>query len=133
MAENILQEEVWDKKKIVLGIVVAGTILFSAYKIKTLVLDTKEDLKREEKISRQEVEGASTIARPEIDLPTKEDIQEDLVEKVTVIKEEIQRLKLEEVATSSPQVQKIIKDIQSIEDYPKNQARQMCQEICSRF
>lgn len=131
MAENVLQEEVLDKKKIALGLVVAGVLLFSAYKIKTLVLDVKQDLKKE-KVSIKEVEGAST-KDVKFSLPTKDEIRESVSEKVVSIKQEIERLRLEEVASSSPQVQKIIKDIQSIEEYPRNQAKEMCQQICSRF
>jgi predicted RNA-binding protein with EMAP domain len=37
----------------------------------------------------------------------------------------------EEVASSSPQIQKVLNDIQGIKNLPADQARNTCMKICS--
>lgn len=47
------------------------------------------------------------------------------------IKRNIQSLDAGEIASSSPQIQKVLHDIQGIKDLPANQAREVCQKLCS--
>lgn len=58
------------------------------------------------------------------------DVQKAVQEKIEGIKYDAAKINVEEVATSSPQVQKVINDIKSIQDYPSSQAKSMCQKIC---
>lgn len=47
------------------------------------------------------------------------------------IKRNIQSLDAQDIASSSPQIQKVLHDIQGIKDLPANQAREVCQKLCS--
>jgi hypothetical protein len=75
------------------------------------------------------VEGASIIDNnTEPDLRT--NIQETIKEKINSIKQEVSGLDIVEIASSSPQVQKILNDIKSLEQYPTNQIKEICRKIC---
>ncbi len=123
MMKEIKTEEAWDKKKIIitiavlLGLVVALVYFTGAYKV-------KGDSAKQSRIELQEaVEGAAQS----VDVPT---IKETVQDKIEEIKTEASNIDIVEVASSSPQVQKIINDIKALENYPKDQAKSMCEKIC---
>lgn len=47
------------------------------------------------------------------------------------IQNQATHLNIAEVASSSPQIQKIIRDLQDLQQYPRSQAKDMCQKICN--
>ncbi|OGH06412.1 MAG: hypothetical protein A2W22_06425 [Candidatus Levybacteria bacterium RBG_16_35_11] len=59
------------------------------------------------------------------------EIKSAVEDKIGVIQEEAKDIDLAEVASSSPQIQKIIKDLKSLENYPADQAKSLCEKICS--
>ena len=59
------------------------------------------------------------------------EIKSAVEDKIEVIQEEAKDIDLAEVASSSPQIQKIIKDLKSLENYPADQAKSLCEKICS--
>ncbi len=119
-------EEPWDKKKIAIALMIllgliAGLIYFSGvYKVKGE--NTKE--------SKAQLQKAVEGAVEDIDVPT---VKETIQEKIEEIKTDASNIDVVEVASSSPQVQKIINDIKSLENYPRNQAKDMCEKICDSF
>lgn len=58
-------------------------------------------------------------------------LQKAVQSKIEGIKVEAAKINVEEVATSSPQMQKVINDLKSIQNYPSSQAKSMCEQICS--
>ncbi|MBU2632604.1 hypothetical protein KKG52_02700 [Patescibacteria group bacterium] len=54
-------------------------------------------------------------------------------EQLDSIKQSAGSIDVVEIATSSAQVQKIINDIKALENYPGNQAKNFCQQICESF
>ncbi|MCL4354687.1 hypothetical protein M1349_04460 [Patescibacteria group bacterium] len=58
-------------------------------------------------------------------------LQKVVQSKIEDIKGEAAKINVEEVATSSPQMQKVINDLKSIQNYPSSQARSMCEKICN--
>ncbi len=58
-------------------------------------------------------------------------LQKVVQSRIESIKGEAAKINVEEVATSSPQMQKVINDLKSIQNYPSSQAKSMCEQICS--
>lgn len=134
------QEEAWDIKKIIIvtSIVVVGVagvmygtgFLSSA---KNKIVTEKPFLPNSEKVA-----GVAT-SDPETSSSSTEkgtttfssSLQKGVSQTIESIKADVEDLNVTEIATSSPQVQKIIKDIQSLQKYPESQAKEMCQKICS--
>jgi hypothetical protein len=113
----------WDKKKIVLF--VAGIILLLGIGLvfnRMMVAGSQT----QNPPQTTSVKGDST----EIPNPASE-IGKNIQTQVDNLKNEAQNINIVDVATSSPQVQKVINDLKAIQDYPKNQLRQTCEKICS--
>ena len=112
----------YDKKKIILFVVVAVFAIFILLQAKSYILgDTNTEVSKIN--SEKKVKG---IAAPEIP----NDVRESFQNKITEIKDSAENLDLVEVASSSPQVQKIINDIKSLKDLPKSQLKQTCEKVC---
>lgn len=99
---------------IVFVILVVGLLVYLS---KTFVLDKHN-------FSKKSVKGTKT--QPSI--PT---LETALKQKLDSVKQEISHLDIKDVASSSPQVQKIINDLNSLKELPSHQAKEICQKICS--
>lgn len=134
-------EEVWDKKKILVGILSLILAGGSVYGVKTFVLDkyiqgsVKGVSSKNEKIFLSEENKPSVTEsqtkESSFSLPSSEDVKAGIQQKLDTIRQEVSGIKLEEIASSSPQIQKVINDIKSLEQYPRNQAKDLCNKICS--
>ncbi len=139
------QETVWDKKKIAIGVVSAIILLgVGIYFLKPYLFNQQNAATEVSQKSGNigSVEGASTSqgidqkndnsqgqTAKSFSIPTVNDVQANIAN----IQQQITHLDAAQIASSSPQVQKIIQDIQSMQEYPKNQAKEMCQQICSKL
>ncbi len=137
-------EESWDKKKIAIAIVLLFLLVGSAYAAKKYILPSlEEQFVEKTKVTKGVVEGAQTTNQEE---DTKKDstskpplsfssslIQETVQEKFAAIKNQVSNLSVDEVASASPQVKKILNDFKALQDYPKNQAKEFCENMCRSF
>ena len=118
MQEEAPVEEFWDLKKIILGIVIivvfAGVLYLAKDKIEENLTSLEKPL--------GEVEGAKVNKVSEA--------RDDVKERLEMIKREIANLNAIDIASSSPQVQKIIKDLQDLQSYPSTQIKDICQNMC---
>ena len=122
MEEIKSEDGTWDKKKIVIAVLLVVLIL--GFGVKKFLIDTHRlDFSKE-------VKGVSTNSNPSI---PNLDLQKILQDKLEEIKKGVSNLNLSDVASSSPQFRKALNDLKSLEQYPKNQAKEMCQKICSSF
>lgn len=124
--EELKNEESWNKKRIFIAVFLLALLMLGGYFFKTRVLSEKSSQ------PEKSVEGIGAIDKniqpePEIN------IQKTVREKIDSLKQEVSGLNVLEIASSSPQVQKILRDIKSLEQYPVNQARDMCKKICESF
>jgi gas vesicle protein len=114
----------WDKKKIILFVAAVILLVGVGAVIKGMMFAGQEAANPQSVTTG--VKGASTeIANPV------SDIGRNIQNQVDSLKTEAQNINIVDVATSSPQVQKVINDLKAIQDYPKNQLRQTCEKICS--
>lgn len=120
-----LDTDQWDKKKIIITTFFAIVAILAVNEIKTTFFPKDEGvLGQTTKIT------PTPIEKPNVGLP-RFDVASQVGSRVEDIKKNIENLNAEEVASSSPQIQKVLQDIQGIRNLPSNQAKEMCIKICS--
>jgi len=109
----------WDLKKLILALFILVGILILVLFFKFYFFANEDNITQVAKVQEKRVKGIST-----------EDVQKAVQEKVDLIKQQADEINITDVATSSPQVQKLIQDIKTLENYPSSQARSMCENLC---
>lgn len=117
--EEIKSEESWNKKKIFAAFFLVVLLIIGGYFLKTRVLDVTSFN------PLASVKGVNTKENI-----TNFNIPQSIREKINNLKQEVSGLNIVEIASSSPQVQKVLNDIKSLEQYPTNQAKEICRKIC---
>lgn len=122
--ENATQQT-WNKKRIFIAFFLIMLLGIGAYFFKTKILSSE---------SRESVKGISVEEnKSEATTEAKIDIQKALREKIEELKQEASKLDITEIASSSPQIQKLIKDLSSLREYPTNQAKEICEKFCGNL
>jgi hypothetical protein len=116
--ENV--QGTWNKKRIIITVFLLILLIAGGIFLKIRILGTNPTPKEE-----QSVKGAS-IKNEDFG----NNIKESVKEKIDSLKQEVSGLDIMEIASSSPQVQKIINDIKSLEQYPTNQIKEICRKVC---
>lgn len=125
-------EESWNKKRIFLGLTVLIMLIAGLATFKVLVLDKNQDLSQKSIPNNiQSVEGVSSTPDSLSQGNPAAGIKTNITDQLDTIKQEASNINLAEVATSSPQVQKVLEDIKSIQNLPRDQAKSFCQQVCS--
>ena len=125
-------EESWNKKRIFLALTILVILIAGLASFKISVLDKNQDLVLEP-VSRKakSVEGVSTNVNSLSRDSTGSNLKTNITDQLNAIKQEASGINLAEVATSSPQIQKVIDDIKSIQNLPKDKAKGFCEQICN--
>lgn len=121
--EEPKNEETWNKKRIVIAVFLFALLMLGGYFFKNRILGVQAPG------LTKSIKGISTkeaTAEPALKI----DVQEAVKEKINNLKQEVSGLNILEIASSSPQVQKILNDIKSLEQYPVNQVKEICKKIC---
>ncbi|MCL5020002.1 MAG: hypothetical protein M1426_06020 [Patescibacteria group bacterium] len=127
-------EEKWNKKRVVIGLVTLALLIVGLVSLKILVLDKNKAITGSAANNPGSVKGESTSNippvqdSPEVSAP---DLNSTLQNQVNTIQQEISNLNLAEIASSSPQVQKVINDMKTLQNLPRDQAKSACQQICN--
>lgn len=114
------EEYEWDKKRIAVFLIIFTVIVLAGLELKRTFFPNMSILGVSVKRS---VEKPS-IEPPHLNLSQVSSTIED-------VKKNVQSLDAAEIASSSPQIQKVLRDIQGIKDLPANQAKEMCLKVCS--
>ena len=133
--------ESWDKKKIIFAIFILICLSLAGYGVKTYILPANKSIGLAGSLSSGNVEGVSTQAVSDnsnvnsnvgsLSLPSAQNIESGVAQNINNIKQEISNLNIADVASSSPQIQKIVNDIKSLPAVPGQKAKDICQQICS--
>jgi hypothetical protein len=123
MKEAPKEEEQWDKKKILLFLIAAVVLIGIGFEAKDLIFGT--NMQPSAPVVKPDIKGTATQIVPNI----KNTVQDQL----NNLKTEAQNVNLVEIASSSPQVQKVINDLKALQNYPKNQVKATCEQICNSF
>jgi len=116
-----VNKETWNKKKVFLAVFLLVLLVGGGFFFKTRFLADSSQ--------KTDVKGASTIENVVESTPGVS-IQDAVKEKIDNLKQEVSGLNIVEVASSSPQVQKILNDIKALQQYPTNQIKELCRKIC---
>lgn len=123
MNDNSPDQKVWDIKKItifILILVLAGAGFVYGFKDQRF-------------LAEDQVRGVQTEDRnvePQASPPNFDNLQTNFQEKFDEIRENAESIDVVEVASSSPQIQKVINDIKNLQNYPRSQAKEACFNIC---
>ncbi len=113
----------WDKKKILITAFLFLFVIFAINEVKTIFFP-------EMKILGDSVEVVPTpIQKPSVKTP-RINVANEVGARIEELKRNINGLDPVEVASSSPQIQKVLKDMESIRNLPSNEARNTCLKIC---
>ncbi|OGH21636.1 MAG: hypothetical protein A2629_01890 [Candidatus Levybacteria bacterium RIFCSPHIGHO2_01_FULL_41_15] len=116
-------EESWNKKRVflaLLSVLTIGAGFFYAFNS-----DILKDKKSQNLATKTQSEHSKVLSA--------QDFEEDVRKQVDAIKEQAANINLEEIASSSPQIQNLVNDIKALQDLPRNQAREACMNICKSF
>jgi len=121
MKEPPKEEQEWDKKKITLFLIAAIVLIGIGFEAKDLILGTSTS--PSPAVVKPDIKGVATQVVPEI----KKNVQDQLDN----LKSEAQNVNLVEIASSSPQVQKVINDLKTLQNYPNDQLKSTCEKVCN--
>jgi hypothetical protein len=121
--EEVKTGESWNKKRVFIAGLLLILLIVGGYFLNTRVFGNN---------SPQLTESVKGAAVEEItsEPAAKINVQEAVKEKIDSLKQQVSNLNISEIANSSPQVQKILEDIKSLQDYPTNQLKELCRKIC---
>ncbi len=124
--EEIKSEESWNKKRIFAALFLITLLVVGIYFFKSRVFDTNSSPQNTKLVKGVSLKEKSKNKENDVSV----DIQEAVKEKINNLKQGVSSLNILEIASSSPQIQKIINDIKTLEQYPTNQAKEICKKIC---
>jgi predicted lipid-binding transport protein (Tim44 family) len=119
-----LDSSTWDKKKVAIGVFILCIVFWIGYENRGMIGEYN-------KKPVQEVAGSSTKNDQSTDTQKKSMPNFDIQQKITEITTQVSNLNAVEVAASSPQIQKVLKDMEGLKSLPQNQAKDACIKICS--
>lgn len=118
------EEVIWDKKRIIFFILSIIILVFIGIRVKSHFLDSNYSLQDTNTVKKEQVKGITT---QDLSNGIRQSIQQD----INKIKTEAQNINVVDIATSSPQVQKVINDLKSLQNLPKNQFKEACEKVCN--
>mgnify|MGYP001591715551 FL=1 len=125
--EEVKTGDSWNKKRIFAAVFLIIALIVLGYLLKTKVLSEKA-------LPTDSSKAVKGTASTKEEIKEKEElnvnVQKAVAEKIESLKQAALGLNVVEIASSSPQVQKIINDIKALEQYPTNQAKEICKQIC---
>lgn len=117
----------WDKKRIVITAFFAVVAILAVREIKATFFPSDES------VLGQNVSISPTpIKKPDVEIP-RFNVANEVGSKIEELKRNIEGLDPQEVASSSPQIQKVLRDMEGLKDLPSNEARNTCMKLCSEI
>lgn len=129
MVKTEFPAEKWNKKRVIFAILVILFLIIGGLELKAYVLDS--DNSNSVSNPKADVRGTNVSPSPTIDLPSAESIGQGAIQNLNNIKQEINNINVQDLATSSPQIQKIVNDIKALPSVPGQQAKDICLKVCN--
>lgn len=118
-------QESWNKKRLLISLILVIVLIVGALELKVYVLGKDYE--------SEDIKGVSISPAPTIVLPSAENVSQGIGKSILNIKQELDSINVQEIATSSPQVQKILNDIKELPAVPGQQAKDMCVKLCENL
>ena len=119
--QEVKFEESWNKKRISIALLALFAVGGAFYALRGSIFP-QSFLQNNKKENPSKESVLSTKSEP--------NVQEILEKQVESIKKEAGNINIEEIASSSSQVQKIINDIKNLQNLPKDKTKEACYNIC---
>jgi peptidoglycan hydrolase CwlO-like protein len=123
--KELKEEEQWDKKKIILFVILFFVLVAIGYELKRNFLD-KNSNSSPVGLAKNDVKGASTQAFSPV-----QSIKQNIQSQINSLRNEAQSINFVDIASSSSQVQKVINDLKALQNYPSNKLKDVCEKVCS--
>ena len=125
--KELKKEEEWDRKRIIIFLILLFVLAVIGYELKRYFLDKNLNT-TPPNLVKNDVKGASTQ-----NLPSAQSIKQNIQGEINTLRNEAQNINIVDIASSSPQVQKVINDLKAIQNYPSNQIKDVCEKVCSKL
>lgn len=128
-----LENETWNKKRVIIGVLAIVSLIGGALFLKNFIFKDKDitAILPFSKFLETKVAGVST--KKDINSSNSQSIgklKTGLQGKLDSIKKDVGGLTVSDIASSSPQLKKVIDDLQNLQKLPRNQAKEACYNIC---
>lgn len=109
-------EESWNKKRIGIALIVLLLLAGSAVYLlrNSLFFNTKPQ-----------------AAQNQMVLASDQNLEDIVQRQVQAIKQQAANINVEEIASSSPQIQNLINDLKALQNLPSSQVKEACFKICN--
>ena len=129
--KKVLEEEheekvEWDKPRIMSFFIVLGLLVVGGLLGKHFFLDVQTNSS-----PQQSVQGISTQA--DASLPTVQSVQRGVTEQLANLQQQASQISVKDIASSSPQVQQILLQLQKLPQLPGDIAKQACVQLCGKL
>lgn len=130
--------ESWSKRRIVIGLLAIVILFGIGFVVKEIATKQIASFSFKD-LYKTKVAGVSTKKEQEsLDKKSKDQPnetqsfkwKEDMQGKLDLLKKEVGGLNISDIASSSPQIKKLINDLQELQQLPRNQAKEACLNIC---
>jgi predicted PurR-regulated permease PerM len=118
-------EEKWNKKRLFLAGLTLLIIFSGLLGVKFFVLD------KIQKPGNQLVKSTSVKGANIVNPINTSNIKNTIQDQVNSLQQEASGINIAEIASSSPQVQKVLNDLKTLQTLPKNEVKDFCQKVCS--
>jgi peptidoglycan hydrolase CwlO-like protein len=113
----------WDKPRVIIFFSIVAILLIGVLLAKHFLLDVQTVP------TQKSVQGISTSR--DTSLPTVQSVQQGVTEQLSHLQQQATQIDVQEIASSSPQVQQILQEIKQLPSAPGNIAKQTCLNICN--
>ncbi len=134
-------EERWDKKKILIGVVIlflSGVgVVYGKY-----WYDQASAPKHLLSVQGTSTDAVSVDSPPtptpgnqlfKLALPSSQDVSNSVNQQIQSLQDQVSQINVQELATTSPQIQSIIKQIEALPQIPGQTAKQACMQVCNNL
>ncbi len=128
MLKSEFPQEQWNKKRLVFAILIILFLVVAGMSLKSYLLGL--EFPQNSSVNKN-VKGTSTSAAPTITLPTANDVSQGVGRSINNIKKEIEKINVQDLATSSPQIKKVLDDIRALPSVPGQKAKDVCLNLCN--
>jgi len=122
--QEVKFEQSWNKKRILIALLILLALLGAGYFL-TGSIFTKLVPKKSAPSYKNEKSKESVLSSE-----STPNLSEAVQKQIESIKKEVNKINIDEIASSSSQIQKIINDVKSLEKLPQSQVKDACLKIC---